>query len=81
MPMTPNGVVVKPGTNFANISWFPVSLATAYAMEMDGKVYSPINTNSITVSNLQPNSRHTVQVSAYGEGVWSSYSKPVYFTL
>jgi len=81
MPMQVFGITVRPGTNFANIEWFPVPGAVAYSVLLDNNIYSPIYTNSILASNLQPRTTHQVSVAVYANGSWSSYSKPVQFTL
>lgn len=81
MPMVPYGIVVTPGTNFANIRWEPVAGADQYALRVDSTVHAPITSNAVTINNLQPNARHEVQVAAHSFGQWSSYSAPVSFTL
>lgn len=81
MAMSPIGVVVQRGPNFANISWMPVEGADMYAVNLDGRIFSPLYNRSITVNNLAPNAEHHLQVASHAYGEWSSYSKPVTFTL
>lgn len=81
MPAKPIGIVVQPGSTFANVRWEPVAGADMYAVKVDGTVHAPVIATSVTISNLLPAARHIVQVAAHSMGEWSSYSSPVYFTL
>lgn len=72
-PKAPSSVTVSTDENSVTVSWSPVTGATSYDLQLDGKVYN-VKGTSHKVTGLTPNTSHTYQIRVNNANGSSSYS-------
>lgn len=72
-PKAPSSVTISTDENSVTVSWSPVTGATSYDVQIDGKVYN-VKGTSHKVTGFTPNTSHSYQIRANNADGSSSYS-------